>query len=100
MGDVMDRFKEPETPQPVTGDEPDDAGEVAVLDRETGDVNFEPQGRHRPPQPHSAIWAARGCTGQETLLRDCCGHREAPRWRRIHRGAHSDTPRAARPGGH
>ena len=48
MGDVMDRFKEPETPQPVTGDQPDDAGEVSVFDSETGDVHFELRGSADP----------------------------------------------------
>ena len=41
MGDVMDRFKDPDTPQPVMDDEPGDAGEVAVLDRETSHLHFE-----------------------------------------------------------
>jgi hypothetical protein len=53
MGDVMDRLKQPETPQPVMGNEPADSEEVLVFDRGTGDLPFEPQGRHRSPLAHS-----------------------------------------------
>jgi hypothetical protein len=52
----MDLVKQPETPQPVMGDEPDevtqtdDAGEIVNFDRESGEVRFEPKDR-QPPRP-------------------------------------------------
>jgi hypothetical protein len=51
MSNIMDRFKDPETPQPVTGDEPDEAGEIVVFDRETGEVRFESRGEQAAKVP-------------------------------------------------